>query len=159
MAWGNYVCTKCGREFEGINGICECGYYAFKIRKESEDRGMAEIRNLNTIQKRNKLNTVVFSGEKGPGGAYHEYLVYVGEAGVHQTLFQKGPRNEEGSIRGVLDVDLLEMVRHRLQCFQQGEYSTRENAIALTHIEEALLWMNKRVEDRADRDVLGTTQV
>ena len=26
----------------------------------------------------------------------------------------------------------------------------------LTHIEEALMWMNKRVEDRAERGVLGT---
>lgn len=51
---------------------------------------------------------------------------------------------------------MLEIVRDRLRCFQQGEFSTRENAIALTHIEEALLWMNKRVEDRIERNVLGT---
>jgi hypothetical protein len=56
----------------------------------------------------------------------------------------------------VLDTDLLEIVRHRLQCFQEGDFKTRENAIALTHIEEALLWMNKRVEDRIERNVLGT---
>ena len=27
---------------------------------------------------------------------------------------------------------------------------------SLTHIEEALMWMNKRAEDRAERGVLGT---
>ena len=27
---------------------------------------------------------------------------------------------------------------------------------SLTHIEEALMWMNKRAEDRAERNVLGT---
>lgn len=70
--------------------------------------------------------------------------------------FQKGPRKEATSQHGVLDTDLLEIVRHRLQCFQAGEFATRENAIALTHIEEALLWMNKRVEDRIERNVLGT---
>ena len=32
----------------------------------------------------------------------------------------------------------------------------RENACALTCIEEALMWMNKRVEDRIERNVLGT---
>jgi len=62
----------------------------------------------------------------------------------------------EDSVHGILDTDLLEIVRHRLSCFQKGEYSTRENAIALTHIEEALLWMNKRVEDRIEKNVLGT---
>ncbi len=56
----------------------------------------------------------------------------------------------------MLDCDLLEIVRDRLKCFQEGDYRCRENAIALTHIEEALLWMNKRVEDRAERNVLGT---
>ncbi len=121
---------------------------------------------LSTIQKRNNLNEVHASKEKGPGGAYHLYQVVcyddnaadLTENMIKDIQFQCGPRNEEGSTRGVLDADLLEIVRHRLQCFQQGEFATRENAIALTHIEEALLWMNKRVEDRAERNVLGTNK-
>lgn len=116
---------------------------------------------LSTIQKRNNLNDVYCTGETGPGGAYHAYDVILknGEypKGVSVRIpFQKGPRLDESSVLGVLDVDLLEIVRHRLQCFQAGEFATRENAIALTHVEEALLWMNKRVEDRAERGVLGT---
>ena len=46
-----------------------------------------------------------------------------------------------------------------MQCFQQGEFATRDNAIALTHVEETLLWMNKRVEDRAEKGKLGTYEV
>lgn len=117
---------------------------------------------LSTIQKREKLNNVFVCDEKGPGGAYHNYLIAGGERGtgeyeVHVPVnFQKGPRKDENSKHGILDTDLLEIVRHRLQCFQQGDFATRENAIALTHIEEALLWMNKRVEDRIERNVLGT---
>ncbi len=114
--------------------------------------------NLNTIQKRNNLNFVEVLGEKGPGGAYYDYQVICGYTGKGVLIqFQKGPRKEFDSNPGVLDTDLLEICRHRLQCFQQGKYATRENAIALTHIEEALLWMNKRVEDRSERGVLGTT--
>ena len=118
---------------------------------------------LSTIQKRDNLNTVFRNGEPGPGGAYHHYIVYHGldpERDETRTdiKFQKGPRNEDGSIGGVLDVDLLEIVRDRLKCFQSGEFATRENACALTHIEEALMWMNKRKEDRAERGVLGTYQ-
>ena len=116
---------------------------------------------LSTIQKRNNLNEVHREGQTGPGGAYHHYIVYHGldpERDETRTdiKFQKGPRNEVGSIGGVLDVDLLEIVRDRLKCFQAGEFASRENACALTHIEEALMWMNKRVEDRAERGVLGT---
>jgi hypothetical protein len=116
---------------------------------------------LCTIQKRNKLNKVFAVDDKGPGEAYHAYDVILempdGNVNRVETIvFQKGPRKDPNAISGLLDVDLLEIVRHRLQCFQEGEFATRENAIALTHIEEALLWMNKRVEDRAERGVLGT---
>lgn len=119
---------------------------------------------LSTIQKRNNLNEVhrAFGCEIGPGGAFHHYVVFHGldkERDETRTdiKFQKGPRSIETSVGGVLDTDLLEIVRDRLQCFQSGEYACRENAIALTNIEEALLWMNKRVEDRAERGILGTT--
>jgi len=124
-----------------------------------------ETKKLSTIQKRDKLNTINRVGEPGPGGAYHDYEIYFncnpGEDDNHRfgvtiIAFQKGHRTNPISRHGVLEADLLEIVRDRLQCFQKGEYSTRENAIALTHIEEALLWMNKRVEDRIERDVLGT---
>jgi hypothetical protein len=121
------------------------------------------------IQRNNNLNDVFFDDTIGPGNGRHKYIITVNdcvcldEEGIQEPNiilgeieYQKGPRNAEGSVRGVLDQDLLEIVRHRLQCFQQGEYATRENAIALTHIEEALLWMAKRANDRAERGVLGT---
>lgn len=119
---------------------------------------------LSTIQKRNNLNDVYRCGDPGPGGAYHYYRVeWVANPDVgmvHSQLiqFQCGPRKELLSNHGVLDTDLLEIVRDRLKCFQAGDYACRENACALTHIEEALMWMNKRVEDRAERGVLGTNE-
>jgi hypothetical protein len=117
---------------------------------------------LSTIQKRNNLNNVNRCGEVGPGNAFHQYEIIAGADDTGESVaiinFQCGPRLAEGSVSGVLDGDLLEIVRDRLLCFQKGEYATRENAIALTHIEEALLWMAKRADDRAERGVLGTTQ-
>lgn len=120
---------------------------------------------LSTIQKRNKLNNVYVADEKGCGGAYHKYVVCEYDSSglpldeIVEINFQHGPRFEPGSITGILDTDLLEIVRHRLQCFQEGAYATRENDMALLLIEEALLWMNKRVEDRLERNVLGTNKV
>lgn len=115
---------------------------------------------LVTIQKRNKLNAVYRFGDVGPGNAFHMYKVFRTDAPVEveSITFQKGPREGENSQTGVLDVDLLEIVRDRLKCFQSGDYACRENGRALTHIEEALLWLNKRTEDRTERGVLGTEE-
>lgn len=117
---------------------------------------------LSTIQKRENLNEVYRLGEEGPGGAYHTYGVFLTgteDPGVGMLVeFQKGPRKDPDARHGVLDSDLLEIVRDRLKAFQAGPYATRENACALTHIEEALMWMNRRVEDRIERNVLGTME-
>lgn len=125
------------------------------------------MKELNTIQKRYNLNEVCRKNEPSADGAYHTYMIQrrvypVGEAEkvipIAEIVFQRGPRNEDGSTTGVLDADLLEIVRDRLKGFQTGEYATMENDCAIRHIEEALMWMNKRVEDRAERGVLGTMQ-
>ena len=121
---------------------------------------------LSTIQKRENLNEVYRTGERGPGGAWHDYLITTAghlpckedSMTVLPIIFQKGARKDPAARTGVLDTDLLEIVRDRLKAFQAGEFATRENACALTHIEEALMWMNKRVEDRIERQVLGTME-
>lgn len=122
---------------------------------------------LITIQKREKLNDVYSVDEAGPGGAYHKYVIKKDEVVDNVTLerkttdlievqFQKGARKDENATNGVIDSDLLEIVRHRLQCFQAGPFATEYNAKALEHLEIALMYMNRRVEDRIERNVLGT---
>jgi len=114
---------------------------------------------LSTIQKREKLNMVRRVDEEGPGGAHHSYAIQPLGVPYPTTViidFQKGPRKEEDSTQGVIDSDLLEIVRDRMKCFQAGPFASRENAIVLTHVEEALMWLNRRVEDRIERSVLGT---
>ena len=121
------------------------------------------MKKLVTIQKRERLNDVYAVGEKGNGGAYHRYevcreYIFDGEVitgGIQEILFQNGPRNEQGTQDGVLDTDLLEITRHRLECFQAGPFATDYNAKALEHIELALMYLNRRVEDRIERNVLG----
>ena len=124
---------------------------------------------LSTIQKRENLNEV-YAGEKGVGGASHDYMIVkagsveVGEDTItvkpedilEAIHFQEGASKDPNAIHGLLDEDLLEIVRDRLKGFQAGPYATRENACALTHVEEALMWLSKRVEDRIERNVLGT---
>lgn len=119
---------------------------------------MCDVRKLDTIQTKENLNKVFAVDEIGPGNANHEYEIRIVEGGcvVGHIQLQKGPRNLDNSVHGVIDSDLLEIVRDRLIGFQAGPYASDYNAQALYHVEEALKALNARVEDRIARNVLGT---
>jgi hypothetical protein len=111
------------------------------------------------VQRSNNLNDVYVEDAAGAGNGRHRYSVSTKDEPsliLLDVQFQEGARKDPDSKRGVLEADLLEIVRSRLQYFQKGDYATRENACALTHIEEALMWLAKRADDRAERGVLGT---
>jgi len=75
-----------------------------------------------------------------------------------------GPIGEVGA-NGISNEALLAIVEHRLQCFQSSEFACRENAVALTKLQEAIaliklqeamMWLQKRTLDRMRRGVEGT---
>jgi hypothetical protein len=94
----------------------------------------------------------------GHGGACREYRIS-DEGGVLLAGigFQNGPIQEAGA-NGITQEALLAVVIDRLRGFQSGPYACRENAIALTHCEDALMWLQKRTRDRMARGVEGTNQ-
>lgn len=103
--------------------------------------------------------TVVKSiDEPGIGGAHHEYIIASKEEEFARISFQNGPIKEAG-INGCHNEDLIAIVIDRLQSFQQSQFVCRENAIAITKLEEALLWLGKRTSDRNKRGVEGTHTV
>lgn len=69
--------------------------------------------------------------------------------------FQEGPILECG-VNGVANEDLINMVICRLEGFQKSEFACRENALAITKLEESLMWLRKRTNDREARGVEGT---
>lgn len=71
--------------------------------------------------------------------------------------FQNGPIQESGP-NGISNEALLTIVEDRLLGFQSGQYACRENAVALTKIQEAMMWLQKRTRDRIARGVEGTSQ-
>lgn len=75
-----------------------------------------------------------------------------------QLSFQDGPIKEVG-VNGIQNEDLLLIVLTRLQNFQNSEFACRENALAITKIEEAVMWLRKRTLDREARGVEGTHNV
>lgn len=122
----------------------------------------------------NDTLTVTVLDEPGAGGANHLYEIrgldsstntscpYMSRYGApadHTTvLFQNGPINEVG-VNGVTHEVLLAIVADRLRSFQKGPYSCKANACALTHIEEAMHWLQQRTLDRMRRGVEGTHTV
>lgn len=118
------------------------------------------MKKLDTIQECENLNEVYRVGEEGPGGGYHEYTIVA--ADTQQILehieYQKGPRKASDSTQGVLDQDLLEIVRDRLNAFCEGPLWSYETEMALQNVEAALKWLNKRRIDRSERGVLGTME-
>lgn len=92
------------------------------------------------------------------GNASHHYsLTYPGSIG-QEVRFQHGPIAEVGH-NGVTNEALLALVIDRLRGFQSSKYSCRENAIALTKLEEALHWLHARTRAREARGVEGTNKV
>ena len=106
--------------------------------------------------------------EPGAGNACHAYSVhptsrqnpaddYQENEYLNRIDFQNGPIQERG-VNGVQNEDLLAIVIHRLQGFQAGNFACRENAIALTKIQEAMMWLEKRTADRKARGVEGKSE-
>ena len=69
--------------------------------------------------------------------------------------FQNGPITEAG-VNGISNEALLAIVEDRLDGFQSGKFRCRENAVALTKLQEAMMWLHKRTRDRVARGVEGT---
>src|SRR4051812_25711169 len=84
--------------------------------------------------------------ERGSGGANHRYHIDgpIREIGGETApafrvdiRFQKGPINEAG-VNGITSEALLAVLLDRHQGFQSGQFPSRENALAITKLEEAL---------------------
>ena len=95
--------------------------------------------------------------EPGHGGANHQYLIGGFPAGPTLIQFQDGPISADGNgVNGVTHEALLAIVADRLRSFQAGPFACRENALALTKIEEAQHWLQQRTLARMRRGVEGT---
>lgn len=113
------------------------------------------------INPTNDKLTIEVIDEPGAGGANHSYFIdwdhmIDKEHGV-KINFQNGPIAEVG-VNGVTQEALLAICIDRLRSFQSGPFSCKENSVALTHLETALLWLQKRTMDRMRRGVEGTNQ-
>lgn len=109
----------------------------------------------------------ILAGPRGNGGASHKYAVVTKPGPDAQAFspvellflqFQEGPLGEN-NLNGVGIGTILQIcLRFLAQC-QGGPFPSRETAVAITKIEEALQWLKQRENDREQRGVLGYNKI
>ena len=77
-----------------------------------------------------------------------------------EIVFCKGNKEDESVLRqeGVFTETLIQTAKQYLESVNVGEMATRETAMVITKLDEALMWIAKRAEDRKLRGVQGTYQ-
>lgn len=77
-----------------------------------------------------------------------QFIEKVGKPGETLTTVNDGTTNEE----------LLEVLIDRIS-YLQGKFPCKENACCITHLQEALMWLEKRTRDRIKRNVEGKQSI
>jgi len=77
-----------------------------------------------------------------------------------EVVFCKGNKEDSSVLRqeGVFTETLVQVAKQYLESVNKGEMATRETSMVITKLDEALMWINKRAEDRKLRGVQGTYQ-
>lgn len=84
------------------------------------------------------------------------------EATGLEITWQQGPL-ERGADRkepnGCFVETVIAAAIDRLEFYQRSKFSCRENALAITKLQEAMHWLQHRTAEREARDAEGTHQV
>jgi len=75
-------------------------------------------------------------------------------------VFCKGNKEDETILRqeGLFTETLIQTAKQYLESVNVGAMSTRETSMVITKLDEALMWIQKRADDRKLRGVQGTYQ-
>jgi hypothetical protein len=85
---------------------------------------------------------------------------FLGTDPTHRLHFYE-MRPDRTKIDGVTNEEVLRVLIHRLHYLNEawgnppGKFRCRENSLAITKLEEALMWLEKRTADRVARGVEG----
>lgn len=79
------------------------------------------------------------------------------ERGFVRVVFQQGIPTEVG-VNGCRIQDVLEVAKERLEHYQSGKLACFENEEALHHINQAIRFLNERIERRQAQGVFLTMQ-
>lgn len=111
---------------------------------------MRNPKSIETVVQQSTYNIPVYA-------VTNEGLISVGEMDLK---FCKGNKEDESVIRqeGFFTETLIAVAIKYLQENNVGDLASRETSIAITNLEQGLMWLQKRADDRALRGVQGTYQ-
>lgn len=97
--------------------------------------------------------------DKSKPGQIIQFIEKVPETAIDTSLGRDfGTEYQTGKLitlnDGTTNEDLIRVLIDRLT-YLNGKFPCRENAIAITKLDEALLWLEKRTRDRVARNVEG----
>ncbi|MFK5882809.1 MAG: hypothetical protein QM489_00515 [Candidatus Izemoplasma sp.] len=87
----------------------------------------------------------------------HNFIYVRHDVNSLSFTLQNGPIKENG-INGCQVDEIIEAAKQILLGLN-ANYPCKENACAITHLEEAGMWLNKRKQDRIKRDVEGQNKI
>lgn len=109
------------------------------------------------------------SGDPVPMGGYVEFFTADPDNAIKDQRqaptrrlyidWQDGPVNEAGGENGVFVETVIAATIQRIQFYQAvggGRFACRENALAITKLEEALMWLGARTARREAEGTEGT---
>lgn len=76
--------------------------------------------------------------------------------------WQSGPLGRDAERKepnGAFVEGVIQAALQRIEHYQETQFKCRENALAVTKLEEALHWLNSRTQSREKRQVEGTYAV
>lgn len=112
------------------------------------------------VQSDVKANNVTDENQNPTGGTVN---LRIGERNPLRVQWQDGPRgNEDGKLgpsNGAFVEDVIWAALQRLEFFQTSKYADDANAVAVSHLHQALEALNARRVERANRGVEGKHEV
>lgn len=76
---------------------------------------------------------------------------------IHKEPILEGSTQLETIDDGTTNEEVLEALIDRIK-FLNNKFPCKENSCCITHLEEALMWLEKRTRDREKRNVEGTNK-
>lgn len=73
---------------------------------------------------------------------------------IHKEPVEGSPGELRTKDDGTTNEEVLEMLIDRMK-YLQAKFPCKENACCITHLEEGLMWLEKRTKDRIKRGVEG----
>ena len=73
---------------------------------------------------------------------------------IHKTPTASDPKELATVVDGVTNEEVIMMLLDRLE-YLNGKFPCRQNSIAITKLEESLMWLNNRTAERMARKVEG----